>query len=1022
MPVTAKGSLGFTDIDLHDVNYTATILGETSSGLAVGLPPDLATLEGYLTLGPVSKDSGSSMGEVSYTFATQDNVFDYLPQGESVTLTYQVQVTDPYGASSTESLSFTVNGANDLPVADAAHAIGDEITLAPSSVVQNTGPIGITLIGSDADEGDFVQSFRLTDLPDNGTLYTDEARTTKAVTGTDYAASGSALALYFEPDAFFSGSTTFHFVATDSNGAVSAAAGTATIDVVPVFEPVTLFDASNHIVGIFDTIQHAVDAATNGDTVLVSAGTYKEQVLVDGKDLTLKGEPGAIIEAPDTLHASFTLPAGSTATPDKFALVGIENNAHVTVDGFTIQGNGLGNQAIGGDFAGVYYWNSSGQVLNSTVTGIRDTDPTTGSFDGVQHGNAIVGYVTDGSAHTLEVGSTNVSDFQKNGILIDGAGLTANVHDNTITGGGDTTVIGQNGIQIGFGAGGSVTGNTISGIDYGNPNVDTAAGVLVYDAASGVTVSGNTITGGTGDGDAGVFFVNSDAAVAHNNVLTDLGLGVVDQGTFVMPVDHAGNTYNPSDANGINAGFYPDTTATTNYTFSGTSGFDDLEGGAGNDTFTGLGGNDLLVGGGGINTAVYSESLTPAAFTYDTAAQKWTVTTATEGTDTLQGMGIVADGSVGHHFLLVGAGGFATIQAAVNAAHAGDTILIAAGTYAEQVTVGISNLTFLGLGTVNVDAPTALVKTGATPSGSHDIDGIFTVTGATGVTFQNITVNGEQFGDDSHFTAGQNNPELVGIAYINGGGTIDDVTVTGVRESGAAIGDQRNVAIVDFNGTGGSIPTALGTLPAMTIENSTIEDFQKGGIVVTGANVDIHGNIITGVGTVDQAQNGIQVSGSTGDIHNNTISNIGYVNSDFSATGILAFDNNTLVIDGNTFTGSLDANGQVLASTVGVYVLDSTNGIIVNNTIHDAGTGIVGLASSHGLDGTWTVSGNTATNVPAGSQGIYFDPNPNGASATSTFFVTGTANTDVLATTAGTDHLAAVAEATTSSWWPTAAI
>ena len=30
-PVTASGALGFTDIDLHDVGYTATILGETSS-------------------------------------------------------------------------------------------------------------------------------------------------------------------------------------------------------------------------------------------------------------------------------------------------------------------------------------------------------------------------------------------------------------------------------------------------------------------------------------------------------------------------------------------------------------------------------------------------------------------------------------------------------------------------------------------------------------------------------------------------------------------------------------------------------------------------------------------------------------------------------------------------------------------------------------------------------------------------------------------------------------------------------
>src|SRR5207244_12215415 len=111
---------------------------------------------------------------------------------------------------------------------------------------------------------------------------------------------------------------------------------------------------------------------------------------------------------------------------------------------------------------------------------------------------------TDGSAHTLEVGNTSVSDFQKTGIVFNGTGLTANAHDNHVTGGGETTVIGQNGIQIGFGAGGSVTDNVIHAVDYGNPNIDVAAGVLVFDAASGVTVSGNTINGAAGDGDAGV--------------------------------------------------------------------------------------------------------------------------------------------------------------------------------------------------------------------------------------------------------------------------------------------------------------------------------------------------------------------------------------------------------------------------------------------------------------------------------------------------------------------------------------
>src|SRR5262249_60501171 len=39
----------------------------------------------------------------------------------------------------------------------------------------------------------------------------------------------------------------------------------------------------------YATIQEAVDAAVSGDIVLVSAGTFREQVTVSGKDITIQG-------------------------------------------------------------------------------------------------------------------------------------------------------------------------------------------------------------------------------------------------------------------------------------------------------------------------------------------------------------------------------------------------------------------------------------------------------------------------------------------------------------------------------------------------------------------------------------------------------------------------------------------------------------------------------------------------------------------------------------------------------------
>ena len=40
----------------------------------------------------------------------------------------------------------------------------------------------------------------------------------------------------------------------------------------------------------YPTIQQAVDAAESGDTILVRAGTYDEDVVINGKSISLIGE------------------------------------------------------------------------------------------------------------------------------------------------------------------------------------------------------------------------------------------------------------------------------------------------------------------------------------------------------------------------------------------------------------------------------------------------------------------------------------------------------------------------------------------------------------------------------------------------------------------------------------------------------------------------------------------------------------------------------------------------------------
>ena len=141
-------------------------------------------------------------------------------------------------------------------------------------------------------------------------------------------------------------------------------------------------------------------------------------------------------------------------------------------------------------------------------------------------------------------------------------------------------------------------------------------------------------------------------------------------------------------------------------------------------------GNDTLIGGTGTDTALYAGDVTLANITTVADADPitagsqagWQVVAGAEGTDTLVGMEIVNDFS-GGNVLLVGNGGFATIQDAVNAASDGDTILLSSETFVGNVTVDKA-VTIAG-------ANHGIDGTGVRGAESHH-PGHLTVTQATG--------------------------------------------------------------------------------------------------------------------------------------------------------------------------------------------------------------------------------------------------------------------------------------------------
>jgi hypothetical protein len=184
-------------------------------------------------------------------------------------------------------------------------------------------------------------------------------------------------------------------------------------------------------VGQFTTIQGAVSSnmVVNGDTIIVDPGTYTEQVTIN-KSLTLTNKAGA---------AAPTIKTPPTLVPDAFgthAIVEMNNMAHVTMSGFTV--TGPANRDPGIDF-GIFVAGNANLDLSATnVTDIHGTP-----FNGDQTGNGIeVGLVslpTGGAgmglptASTATIDNVTVSECQKTGIEVDGAGSMATITNCMVT-------------------------------------------------------------------------------------------------------------------------------------------------------------------------------------------------------------------------------------------------------------------------------------------------------------------------------------------------------------------------------------------------------------------------------------------------------------------------------------------------------------------------------------------------------------------------------------------------------------
>jgi VCBS repeat-containing protein len=113
-PDTASGAITFVDVDLTDT-HSVKLAGVSASGVVTGLANGAVQLN-WLSLGPLSDSTDGVPGSQDWTFSAPDSYFDYLADGETVTLTYTVEVSDHHGSCASQDIVVTVTGSNDAPV------------------------------------------------------------------------------------------------------------------------------------------------------------------------------------------------------------------------------------------------------------------------------------------------------------------------------------------------------------------------------------------------------------------------------------------------------------------------------------------------------------------------------------------------------------------------------------------------------------------------------------------------------------------------------------------------------------------------------------------------------------------------------------------------------------------------------------------------------------------------------------------------------------------------------------------
>jgi hypothetical protein len=250
--------------------------------------------------------------------------------------------------------------------------------------------------------------------------------------------------------------------------------------------PVTA--ATIHVPSDHPTIQAAIDASVDGDTILVADGTYKENIDFKGKAITVKSTNGAATTIIDGSKIDYVVKFVTNESPSS------------VLDGFTVTNGYPGGINIGG---------SSPTVVNNIITA------NTGcSGIGINIEFAAPLIQNNVISNNVQVGCSG--GVGGGGIEAAGAANGAQIIGNSIT--GNNSGSGARGGGIGLWTPGPVLirGNFISG-NTGSEG----GGIGGANDTSGVSIIENVIIGNTSLDTGGGIEIDNAVALVLNNTIAD---------------------------------------------------------------------------------------------------------------------------------------------------------------------------------------------------------------------------------------------------------------------------------------------------------------------------------------------------------------------------------------------------------------------------------------------------------------------------------------------------------------------